>query len=73
MRPFFLAVCRGAILGPGRFVDSLGTSWGLRLIAPSEDLRFGREAAWVFLVFSFLLFLFSRSVVFAATLFTRPE
>ena len=26
VRPFFLAVCRGAILGPGCFVDSLGTS-----------------------------------------------
>ena len=58
MRPFFLAVCRGGILGPGRFVDSLGTSWGLRLIAPSEDLRFGREAAWVFLVMFFVVSVF---------------
>ena len=24
VRPFFLAFCRGAILGPGRFLDSLG-------------------------------------------------
>ena len=26
VRPFLLAFCRGAILGPGRFLDSLGTS-----------------------------------------------
>ena len=26
VRPFLLAFCRGAILGPGRFSDSLGTS-----------------------------------------------
>ena len=25
VRPFFLAFCRGAILGPGRFLDSPGT------------------------------------------------
>ena len=37
VRPFFLAFCRGAILGPGRFgvfLDSLGTVGGSRLLAP---------------------------------------
>ena len=37
VRPFFLAFCRGAILGPvrfGDFLDSLGTWGGLRLLAP---------------------------------------
>ena len=58
VRPFFLAFCRGAILGPGRFLDSPGTP--LRLFL-------GREAAWVLLViFLFVVCCFSLSVLFAA-------
>ena len=37
VRPFFLAFCRGAILGPGRFgvfLDFFGTVGGSRLLAP---------------------------------------
>ena len=50
VRPSFLAFCRGAILGPGRFLDSPGTP--LRLFL-------GREAAWVLLVASlFVVFFF---------------
>ena len=55
VRPFFLAFCRGAILGPGFF---FGFSWNLRglsSLALSEAL-FGREAARVFGFFS-LVFL----------------
>ena len=58
VRPSFLAFCRGAILGPGRFLDSPGTP--LRLFL-------GREAAWVLLVASlFVVCFFSPSVLFAA-------
>ena len=45
VRPFLLVFCRGAILCPGRFLVSLGTS-----LRPF----FGREVARVFLCFSCL-------------------
>ena len=66
VRPSFLAFCRGAILGPGRFLDSPGTP--LRLLL-------GREAAWVLLVASLLsCVFFPFCVVCGCTRFpSRPE
>ena len=61
VRPFFLAFCRGAILGPGRFLDSLGTS----LRPFFSDAR--RQGC--FLVVSFVLF--SPSVVFCGSFHTN--
>ena len=62
VRPFFLAFCRGAILGPGRFWDSPGT-----LLRPFSRTRGGKG---VFVCF-FLLFLFSPSVVFCGSFHTH--
>ena len=61
----FLAVFRGAILGPVRFWDSPGTC--------SEALFLGREAAGVFVCFSCLVVLFPLLFCFAATHFFSPS
>ena len=54
----FLAFCQGAILDPGRFLDSPGTPLSLFL---------GREAAWVLLVVSLsVVCCLSPSALFAA-------
>ena len=52
----------GVLFGPGRFLDSLGTS-----LRPFSWTRGGKGV----LLLSFLWFLFSRSVVFAATHISR--
>ena len=61
----FLAVFRGAILGPVRFWDSPGTC--------SEALFLGREAAGVFVCFSCLVVFFPLLFCFAATHFFSPS
>ena len=55
VRPFLLAFCRGAILGPGRFLDSLGTS--LRLFSRTR----GGKGVSLLLVSCFV---FPRFVLF---------
>ena len=65
VRPFFLAFCRGAILGPGRFLDSLGTS-----LRPFSRTRGGKG------VFLLLVpcFVFPRFVLFCGrTLFLEAR
>ena len=64
VHPFFLAFCRGAILGPGRFgdfLDSLGTWGGSSLLAPLlrpfSRTRGGKRASLLLVpVFVFPLF-----------------
>ena len=73
VRPFFLAFCRGAILGPGRFgdfLDSFGTWGGSRLRAPLlrpfSRTRGGKGASLLLLP----CFVFPRFVLFCGcTLF----
>ena len=61
VRPFFLAFCRGAILGPGRFLDSLGTS-----LRPFSRTRGGKGVSLLLV----LCFVFPRFVLFCGrTLF----
>ena len=55
VRPFFLAFCRGAILGPGRFLDSLGTS-----LRPFSRTRGGKGVSLLLV----LCFVFPRFVLF---------
>ena len=55
VRPFLLAFCRGAILGPGRFLDSLGTS-----LRPFSRTRGGKGASLLLM----LVLLFPFFVLF---------
>ena len=63
VRPFFLAFCRGAILGPGRFWDSPGTP-----LRPFFWTRGGKGASLLLVP----CFVFPVSFCFAA-FFTRLE
>ena len=62
--PGFLSGCHS---GPRALFGFSRNAGGLSSLAPSEALSLGREAAGVFLVFPSLSFLFSLSVVFAAS------
>ena len=63
VRPFLLVFCRGAILGPGRFLDSLGTS-----LRPFSWTRGGKGVSLLLV----LVLFFPFSFCFAA-FFTRSR